>query len=160
MKKHHYECEVTWEGNLGSGTSSYTAYSRDHKIQATGKSAPVQGSADPSFRGDPQRYNPEELFISSLSSCHMLWYLHLCSANGIKVLSYTDHPQGIMQEEPQGGGRFISVILRPEVEIENDQDTTLAMKLHEEAGNMCFIASSCNFKIEHSPSVRAASTPR
>lgn len=152
MKEHHYQCEVIWEGNLGTGTSAYTAYAREHLIRAEGKHQEIQGSADPAFRGDPERFNPEELFLSSLSSCHMLWYLHLCSTHGIAVLSYKDTPEGIMQEDAHGG-RFKRVQLRPEVVIKSSQDTGLALKLHEEANRKCFIANSCNFRIDHAPTI-------
>ena len=64
-RAHQYEVEVSWTGNLGSGTSSYRAYSRDHDIAFPGKPV-LHGSSDPSFRGDPQRYNPEELLVASL----------------------------------------------------------------------------------------------
>ncbi len=70
-KEHHYAVQVKWTGNLGQGTNSYHAYSRDHEISAAGKVA-IAGSSDPAFRGDPARYNPEELLVSSLAACHML----------------------------------------------------------------------------------------
>lgn len=156
MKEHHYQCEVIWEGNRGLDTSSYTSYSRAHSIRANGKNHEIQGSSDPAFRGNPERYNPEELFLSSLSSCHMLWYLHLCSEQGILVESYTDEPRGIMQESENGSGKFISVTLFPKVVIRNESHKDLALTLHKEARKKCFIANSCNFEISHSPSISIA----
>ncbi|MCR2632510.1 OsmC family peroxiredoxin, partial [Salmonella enterica] len=73
--EHHYDVGVTWTGNTGKGTASYTAYARDHVIQSPGK-PDIAGSADPAFRGDPARWNPEDLLVASLSACHKLWYLH------------------------------------------------------------------------------------
>ena len=78
MKNHHYKITVCWTGNKGKGTSSYREYERSHDISAENKVI-IQASSDPSFRGDKTKYNPEEMFLSSISSCHMLWYLHFCS---------------------------------------------------------------------------------
>src|ERR1700677_4897794 len=97
MKQHAYEVRVDWTGNDGEGTKSYRGYRRDHTITASGKPA-IEGSSDPGFRGDRSRYNPEELLVASLSACHMLWYLHLCSANKVRVLEYGDtHPRMVPQ---------------------------------------------------------------
>src|SRR5258708_32355124 len=83
MTKHHkYTLQVVWTGDQGSGTSRYDAYSRDHLVRAANKPA-IEASSDPAFRGDATRHNPEELFVASLSSCHMLWDLPLCAVNGI-----------------------------------------------------------------------------
>src|SRR5262245_27862049 len=110
---HTYEIRITWIGNRGSGTSSYTAYSRDHEIAIAGKAAPLPGSSDHSFRGDAARYNPEELLVSSLSACHMLWFLHLCADAGISIVSYEDAAHGVMRENPDGSGNFVEVVLKP-----------------------------------------------
>lgn len=143
-RKHQYKTTIEWTGNLGSGTLDYRAYKRDHRISAPGKAAPIEGSSDPGFRGDPARYNPEELFLSSLSACHMLWYLHLASANGITVLEYLDHAEATMEENVDGSGQFTSVTLQPVVHIaQADSDKVeLAKSLHQQAGKMCFIANS------------------
>src|SRR5947209_274064 len=100
-KEHQYRTRVVWTGNLGTGTSGYTDYSRNHEISAEAKAA-VYASSDPAFRGDRSRYNPEELLVASLSSCHMLWYLHLCADDGVQVLQYEDEALGYMQESPDG----------------------------------------------------------
>src|ERR1700744_4341113 len=139
-KEHVYRLSMAWTGNQGTGTSGYTAYSRDHMVQAAGKT-PIAGSSDPSFRGSPDRYNPEELFVSTLSSCHMLWYLHLCAVNGIVVTDYRDEAKGIMTETTDGGGRFTEVVLYPVVTITDVAKLGLALELHHEAGAKCFIAN-------------------
>ena len=146
-KQHHYTIKNEWTGNLGSGTLDYRAYKRDHVISAAGKSAEIAGSSDPSFRGDPKRYNPEELFLSSLSTCHMLWYLHLASANGITVLEYVDLAEGTMAEDADGAGRFTSVSLKPRIVIAQADKVGLAKEIHHEAGKKCFIANSVNVPI-------------
>ena len=152
MTKHHkYTLQVVWTGDQGSGTSRYDAYSRDHLVRAANKQA-IEASSDPAFRGDATRHNPEELFVASLSSCHMLWYLHLCAVNGIVVTGYADDPIGTMEESAQGSGRFTDVHLRPQVTIGAGGDVKLAKRLHEEAHKFCFIANSVNFPVRCEPS--------
>lgn len=149
-KEHTYEIVVKWTGNLGKGTKRYTAYSRNHEIKATDKPL-ILGSSDPSFRGDPTRYNPEDLFVSTLSSCHMLWFLHLCAVNKITVVAYEDHAQGIMKEEENGSGRFKKVTLYPKIVIKEADKIALAESLHHQAHEYCFIANSVNFEVGCEP---------
>lgn len=150
MKKHNYTTSINWTGNSGSGTAGYSAYSRDYTISGQGKPI-IQGSSDPAFRGDKTRYNPEELLLASISSCHMLWYLHLCSENEIIVTSYTDTAKGTMSEMEDGGGRFTEVILYPIVTVTEKSMLGKANELHKKANELCFIANSCNFPILHYP---------
>ena len=125
-KEHFYATTVEWTGNKGSGTSGYRTYERAHTIVAEGKPV-IPGSSDPSFRGDPARYNPEDLLVGSLSACHMLWYLHVCSVGGIVVTGYLDRAEGVMVEDASGGGRFASVTLRPEVTLATGADEAAAL---------------------------------
>ena len=151
-KEHHYGTRLRWTGNRGEGTSQYRAYDRDHLLSAEGKPE-IPGSSDPSFRGDPQRYNPEELLVASLSACHMLWYLHLCSTAGVVVVDYTDAAAGTMEETPDGGGYFKVVVLRPVITVSEQSMVEKAMALHHEANKLCFIANSVNFPVRHEPVV-------
>jgi organic hydroperoxide reductase OsmC/OhrA len=144
-REHRYATELTWTGNLGSGTSGYRAYSRDHELSAAAKPV-IAGSSDPGFRGDPARWNPEELLVASLSACHQLWYLHLCAEAGVVVTAYEDAAEGVMAEEAGGAGQFQSVVLRPRVAIATG-DAATARRLHEKAHAMCFIARSVNFPV-------------
>src|SRR5512146_3209248 len=111
-KQHSYDVELVWTGNDGAGTRSYRGYRRDHLVTAAEKPA-IAGSSDPAFRGNPSRYNPEELLVAALSSCHMLAYLHLCAVSGISVVDYRDAAHGVMQETADGSGSFVRVVLRP-----------------------------------------------
>ncbi|HEX6960112.1 MAG TPA: OsmC family protein [Ferrovibrio sp.] len=154
-KTHRYEAEIVWTGNQGTGTSSYKAYSRDHVIRAAGK-PDIAGSSDPAFRGDPARYNPEDMLVASLSACHMLWYLHLCAANKIVVQEYRDPAIGVMIETADGSGHFESVTLRPRITIAAGGDVELAKRLHEEAHAKCFIANSVNFPVRHEAEITVA----
>jgi organic hydroperoxide reductase OsmC/OhrA len=149
--EHSYAIMTTWTGNRGAGTKDYRAYARDHEIFAAGKIAPVAGSSDKNFLGDPARYNPEELLVASLSACHMLWFLHLCAVAGIVVTDYRDAATGRMGEHADGAGEFTAVTLHPEVVITDAGRIAEATELHAKAHQLCFIARSVNFPVEHKP---------
>jgi len=152
-KKHQYQATIEWTGNLGTGTDHYRNYERSHVIKIRDKE-PIQGSSDPAFRGDLTKYNPEELLVSSLSACHMLWYLHLCSETGVHVISYVDYAEGTMEETSNGGGRFSEVILAPQVTVASPEMLEKAKLLHTKANEFCFIANSVNFPVKHSPAIK------
>jgi organic hydroperoxide reductase OsmC/OhrA len=149
-RSHRYETTVTWTGNEGAGTASYSGYRRDHVIVA-GAAPPLPGSSDPGFRGDAGRYNPEQLLVAALSACHMLWYLHLCSAAGVAVVAYEDSAEGVMGEDAAGSGRFTEVTLRPRVGLADERERVRAEELHEAAHRMCFIANSVTFPVRCQP---------
>lgn len=146
MSEHQYATRLTWSYD-GVAPMTYRSYSRDFTIGARGKPE-IDGSSDPAFRGDAARYNPEELLVAALSSCHMLWYLHLCAVNGITVLDYRDDAVGTMEEQGQTSGQFVRVELKPAVRVEEGDDLEKARKLHEEAHKLCFVARSVNFPVE------------
>ena len=154
-KLHHFEIRTTWTGNTGQGTADYRAYMRDHEITGAGKRSPILGSSDPKFRGEATRYNPEELLVASLSTCHMLWMLHLSSDAGIRITSYTDQASGVMAEDADGSGRFTEVTLRPVMTITEAARVKDAEALHDRAHHLCFIANSVNFPVRCLPSVAA-----
>ncbi len=147
-KQHLYKTNLVWKGNKGSGTMDYRSYDRDFEVEIEGK-IPIQGSSDSVFLGDKTKYNPEDLLLSSVSSCHMLWFLHLCSKNGIVVIDYQDSAEGSMDENADGSGKFTEIVLHPKVVISNSSDIDLANSLHAEANKMCFIANSVNFPVKH-----------
>lgn len=154
MKEHQYKTTVEWTGNLGSGTDHYNNYERSHLIRIQDK-VTIQGSSDPAFRGDPGKHNPEDLLLASLSSCHMLWYLHFCSVNHIIVEEYIDHATGIMMEEENGKGFFKEVLLSPSIRVKQPEMIEKAIALHKKASEYCFIANSMNFPVLHQPHVRS-----
>ena len=149
-KQHKYTSTIKWTGNKGQGTSDYRSYDRSHMILIDGKQD-ILCSSDPAFRGDKTRHNPEELFLASISSCHMLWYLHLCADNGIVVVDYSDNATGIMQEAEDGGGHFSDVTLHPIVIVKDKTMIDTANELHKKANQLCIIANSCNFPVNHNP---------
>ncbi len=149
-RKHNYSATIKWTGNKGKGSSNYNEFERSHIISIDGK-PDILGSSDPAFRGDKTKYNPEELLLASLSSCHMLWYLHLCSESNIIVTNYVDNATGIMIETPNGSGYFSEVSLNPTVIVTESSMIEKAIELHEKANEFCFIANSLNFKVSHNP---------
>lgn len=151
--EHQYRVSIEWTGNQGSGTSGYRDYGRNHEIRAEGKPT-IPGSSDPAFRGDPARWNPEDLLVASASACHKLWYLHLCSEAGIVVEAYVDHAVGTMIDTATQGG-FTRIVLHPRVTIRAGGDVALAERLHHAAHEKCYIANSVNFPIECEPVIEA-----
>lgn len=154
-REHRYTPVVTWTGNTGRGTSGYRDYSRAHLISVAGR-PDVPGSSDPAFRGDGDRHNPEDLLVASLSSCHMLWYLHLAAEAGVVVVGYRDAPVGVMVEDRERGGWFERVTLNPEVAVAAGSDVAAATALHEAAHGKCFIANSVNFPVTCRPIIVVA----
>lgn len=149
-KTHLYKATTRWTGNNGKGTAEYTGYSRDHSISIEGK-GDLLCSSDPKFRGDRTRHNPEDLLLSSISGCHMLWYLHLCASNGVVVTDYEDNAIGEMEMNADGSGQFREVMLNPKVTVLKEDMIAKANALHHDANKMCFIARSLNFAVKHSP---------
>ncbi|GAA3754430.1 OsmC family protein [Plantactinospora mayteni] len=154
-RKHDYALNVTWTGAGQAGTVNYRDYGRDHRVTADGP-APLLGSADPTFRGDPARWNPEQLLVAALAQCHMLSYLSLCARGRVVVTGYVDEAVGTMAESGDGGGAFTEVVLRPRVTVAAPEMVERATELHEQAHRLCFIASSVNFPVRHEPLVEVA----
>lgn len=157
--KHTYTARVRWTGNLGDGTARYTGYGRDHVVAVAGK-PDLPCSSDPAFRGAADRYNPEDLFVAALSSCHMLSYLALCARNQIRVDDYEDAAEGVLALSPGGGGRFEEVVLRPVVTVWSAAMAEAARRLHETAHEQCFIANSCSVPVRVEPVIRVGDTSR
>jgi organic hydroperoxide reductase OsmC/OhrA len=150
LDEHHYALTVRWTGNRGAGTSSYRGYSRDHDIEIPGLPV-LRGSADPTFHGDRERYNPEQLLLAALSQCHMLSFLHVAVKHGVVVTAYEDRAEGLMRTNRDGSGQFESVTLRPRVTVAEPAAPDVLEELHVEANKVCFIARSVNFPVLHEP---------
>ncbi|MBI3579321.1 MAG: OsmC family protein [Ignavibacteriales bacterium] len=156
-QEHHYKATIRWTGNKGEGTKDYRAYARDHIVSIENKQD-ILASSDPSFRGDKTRHNPEELLVVALSSCHMLWYLHLCAVAGVVVVDYIDQATGTMVETANGAGKFKEATLFPTVTVKESSMVEKANELHKKATEMCFIANSCNFPVHHKPTCIVANS--
>lgn len=157
-QEHRYVARIVWTGDRGVGTRGYRTYDRDHEIRAGVKPA-IPGSSDPGFNGDGSRWNPEELLVATLNQCHMLWYLHLCSVNGVVVTAYEDPSEGVMVEGEDGSGRFERVTLRPRVTVTDAEMFERARGLHHEAHRLCFIANSVNFPVDAEPEILVGDGP-
>jgi organic hydroperoxide reductase OsmC/OhrA len=154
MKSHEYKSHLVWDGNRGEGTATYAGYGRDYRIVIDGKPE-LHGTANPAFRGDATKHDPEDLFLAAISSCHMLSYLALCARGGINVVAYEDHASGTLVLSNSGGGRFEEVTLHPVVTIAGG-DIERARALHDKAHELCFIANSCSVPIRHEATVKQA----
>jgi organic hydroperoxide reductase OsmC/OhrA len=151
MRTHTYSIRNEWTGNQGTGTSAYTAYSRDHELSGAAKKAEIFCSSDPAFRGNPARYNPEELLLGAIAGCHMLWFLHFCADAGIVVTAYVDNATATMEEEASGAARFTAAVLSPHVTITDASRAGDAGRLHERVHDVCAIARSVNFPVHVHP---------
>ncbi|WP_255769524.1 OsmC family protein [Pseudarthrobacter sulfonivorans] len=158
LSEHHYSLTVQWTGNLGEGTTSYRGYSRGHDIVIPGLPV-LKGSADPTFHGDRDRYNPEQLLLAALAQCHMLSFLHVAVRHGVVVTDYRDEATGRLRLNQDGSGQFESVTLHPHVTVADPAHVELADQLHREANQVCFIARSVNFPVQHSPVTVASGQP-
>jgi organic hydroperoxide reductase OsmC/OhrA len=155
---HEYTAHLAWTGNRGAGTPTYDGYGRSYRVTIDGKPELLM-SADAAFRGDGSMYNPEDLFLASISGCHMLSYLALCARRGVSVISYEDHSSGILRLEG-GGGSFEQVTIAPIVTIADGGQTMLATELHDRAAECCFIGNSCRVPIHHRPTIRVLEPSR
>ncbi|MEO6838647.1 MAG: OsmC family protein [Ginsengibacter sp.] len=151
-EQHNYNLTIKWTGNKGTGTSNYKAFDRSYSIFINNKTQ-ILGSSDPAFLGDKTKHNPEELLVASLSSCHMLWYLHLCAEAKVVVVNYMDNATGTMSETTNGGGHFTEVTLNPIVTVTEHSMVEKAKELHKKANELCFIANSVNFPVRHNATI-------
>lgn len=146
--KHLFKAQINWTSNQNQEQSGRKFYSKSHQIKIEEKPV-LDVSAAKAFKGDPELYNPEDLLLSSLVSCHMMSYLYVCAQNGIAVLEYSDNAEATLEVSPDGSGRFTEVRLHPKVIIANSDQIELALELHKKANQLCFIANSCNFPVVH-----------
>ncbi|WP_442575190.1 OsmC family protein [Microbacterium sp. F51-2R] len=153
--EHRYRLQATWTGNRGRGTTGYRDYDRSTTIEIDGKPT-LYSSADKPFRGDPSKWNPEDMLLAALSQCHLLSYLHACVEAGVVVVAYRDEASGLMVQDGRGGARFTEVILRPHVTVADASMTDAAIAAHEQAHAWCFIANSVNFPVLHKPKIEVA----
>ncbi|WP_348799576.1 OsmC family protein [Flavobacterium adhaerens] len=149
--KHLFKAKLNWTSTPREAVLGSKQYTKTHQIVIDRKEI-LNVSAAKAFKGDPNLYNPEDLLLSSLVSCHMMSYLYVCSQKGIEIVSYQDDAEAILEVLENGSGRFIEVRLHPKVIIKQEDKISEALTLHSKANELCFIANSCNFKIYHFPS--------
>jgi organic hydroperoxide reductase OsmC/OhrA len=152
---HHYRATIDWTGAKAGPAKDYKTYSREFTASVPGK-APIVGSSDPAFLGDPKLLNPEDLLVVSLSTCHMLTYLALAANSKVPVIAYVDEAEGTLSQEPDKNWKMSEVVLRPKVTIAAGADVEKAKRLHERAHDLCFIARSVNFTVRNEPTIVVA----
>jgi len=150
LSRHEYHISLEWTGNRGTGTDSYRGYGRDHVVRSAGL-PDLPGTADPTFHGDKDRWNPEQLLLAALSQCHMLSYLHLAVNHGVAVTGYRDSANGLLRLNRDNSGEFVQAVLHPSVSLADEMQRELADSLHSQANKICFIARSVNFPVLHEP---------
>lgn len=155
MAEHDYTARVVWTGNRGEGTKTYRGYDRTWNVETPGKPV-IHCSNDPLLGGDANLHNPEDMLISALSACHMLWFLHLAGDAGIAVMAYEDAPLAVGETDAKGASRFLRATLRPRIEVPEGTDLAQADALHFEVHKYCFIARSLAFPVDYKARYRIA----
>ena len=150
-EEHQYAAQMVWTEDRGVRTRDYRAY--DHEVRRGRHKAGHPGSSDPGFRGAGSQWNPDELLVAALSQCHMLWYLHRCSVNGVALATREDPSEGVIVESEDGSDCFERITLRPRVTL------TRAKMVNNEAYRLCFIANSLNFPIDTEPEFLVSDGP-
>ena len=142
------EHPATIEWNRTSDDFTYATYNREHTWKFDGGES-VRASAAPGYQGDASCVDPEEAFVASLSSCHMLTFLALCAKKRLVVDSYIDDAIGHLEKTDEGRMAITRVVLRPRIEFGGDgaPDEGVLDELHHRAHELCFIANSVKSKI-------------
>ena len=146
--KHLFKAKLNWNSISKEVFTTSKKYTKTHQIAIDGKEI-LNVSAAKAFKGDPGLYNPGDLLLSSVVSCHMMSYLYVCLQNDITVVSYQDDAEGTLEVLENGSGRFVEIRLNPNVIIKEKEKIAQAISLHTKANELCFIANSCNFPILH-----------
>jgi organic hydroperoxide reductase OsmC/OhrA len=150
----HYTAQVLWERE--GADFARNRYSRRHRLRFDG-GAEVLASSSPQVVplpwSDPGGVDPEEAFVASLASCHMLWFLSLAAKAGYVVDRYSDDAQGVMARNAAGKTAMTQVTLRPHAVFAGDRrpDRGQLEALHHAAHEACFIANSVNTEVRCEP---------
>ncbi|MFC0601100.1 OsmC family protein [Streptomyces palmae] len=144
MSSHAYATHLHWDGSTAAGIRSY---SRDHVAIAPPAAAEVALSADPAFRGSPERLNPEQLVVMAASSCQMLSFLGAAARAGIDVLAYDDEASSHLDLRAQPA-RLGAIHLAVTVKVAAGTDEAEVRKLAEQAHRECYIANSLSVPVD------------
>jgi organic hydroperoxide reductase OsmC/OhrA len=140
MSEHH--ASLRWKRT--SDTFTYDTYNRSHDVTFKSGAIVLPSSAAPAFKGDSERVDPEEAFVGSLASCHMLTFLAICARKRLTVDSYEDEAVGVMEKGSNGKWSVTRVTLRPRVVFGAGTfvDEKTLSDVHHRAHEDCFIANS------------------
>ena len=140
-----HQATVSWRRETPDFT--FDSYDRDHRWQFPG-GCEVAASAAPAFHGSALRVDPEEAFVASISSCHMLSFLAIAARRRLVVDRYVDRAVGTLEKNEQGRLAVTRVVLHPEIEFGGEPPSTEAVaKLHDLSHRECFIANSVRTEI-------------
>lgn len=149
-----YIAEVLWSREEQDFLDN--RYSRKHVLRFDG-GLEVPGSSSPHVvpvpMSDASAVDPEEAFVASLSSCHMLWFLSVAAKRKFRVDRYFDAAVGVMEKNPQGRMAMTVVTLRPEVQFSGERLPTREQinQMHHDAHEQCFIANSVKTDVRCEP---------
>ena len=152
---HEYTARIEWT-RAASEPFTDNRYRRRHRLLFDG-GAELAGSSSPAVvpspYSDAAAVDPEEMFVASLSSCHMLWFLSLAAKAGFCVDRYADAAAGVMQRNAAGKMAMTRVDLRPQVDFGGDPRPTReqVLALHHQAHDECFIANSVHTEVRCEP---------
>ena len=136
------EHRATIEWERGPAEFRYPSYPRDHTWSFDGGMR-IDASAAPGYLGNADFVDPEEAYVASLSSCHMLTFLAIAAREGLVVDRYRDAAVGYMERNAAGRLAVVRVVLHPEVSVASPAPSPDALeKIHEAAHRECFIANS------------------
>ncbi|MGC8638787.1 MAG: OsmC family protein [Isosphaeraceae bacterium] len=126
----------------------YQNYNREHDWKFDG-GALVRATAAPAYLGNPRYVDPEEAFVASLSSCHMLTFLAVACRKRFVVDSYEDEAIGWLEKDPSGGMAITRVTLRPLIRFGGDKTPGAEelAQMHDQAHRACFIANSVKTEV-------------
>ena len=147
---HHYRCSLSWRGSTAEG---YEAYGRDHSVVVPPSQIELTLSADPVFRGDAARLNPEQLLLTAASSCQLLEFLALAARSRVEVVAYEDQASASMDERSRPP-RFTEIRLTPSITVADGTDGARVERLVAKAHEGCYIANSLKCPMEIEPSIR------
>ena len=147
-----YKVTVKWERNDQAFVDN--KYSRAHTLVFDGLTVP--GSSSPHVvpvYSDPKALDPEEAFVASLSSCHMLFFLSLAAKQGFRVDSYSDDAVGVLSRDEENRFAITKVTLRPQVIFSGDPlpSNSDIEEIHHESHEQCFIANSVKTDVRCEP---------
>jgi organic hydroperoxide reductase OsmC/OhrA len=148
--QHAYAARLAWAGDTGLG---YRDYERSHTVGPEGLALDM--SADPAFRGDPSRLNPEQLLVMAASSCQLLSFLAIAARKRVRVTAYEDDASGVMPMRPEDGGpvRITQIVLRPRITVAPGTDQTLVEQLVRQGHDECYIANSLTTEVRVEPTI-------
>ena len=152
MSEHHATVEWQLQGEF-----RYETYSRAHRVDF-GRGVRLDGNAAaaniPKTAPATPGADPEQQFVASLSTCHMLWFLHLASRAKLTVTRYVDEASGVLEKNAQGVAAMTKVTLRPAVSFSGTPPTAEEHeRLHHKAHEECFIANSVKSTVECLPRI-------